>query len=230
MSSPDWEEILGYEDRIAKVLEIRSRRDVKGWWEATGVVPALTAVLTVAVTSLGSYFVQVELRSGEQAERITRETAEAEMAALTTTYQLATASLHYTDERARIARHHYSMLKPEQLRRLIDSVNVNDSRWREGRDAMRLPLGLRFGEYPAILASWDTLVLALNQYSGCSVDTSQSSCAPLRVRATAASTAFREAVLAHVRSHLDSRMVHPRSRERQEPPISHTSPPSFMSP
>lgn len=194
----DQQRILDYEDFAAKVASKRRTREQKKWWESVGLVSSLTALLTVALTSVGSYCVQSNLRRSEMRSHADRAALEGEIDALNRSHLLAINALHFTDERHHIAQKHYK-LQPEQMRRLIDSVNASDAEWRRGRQGKRLDLGLRFPDSPQILTAWDTLAARLDRYSKCSMTETQ--CDAIRKESESSLVGFRRAAVDYVVRH-----------------------------
>lgn len=208
ITDADWDDALKYEERLARLLAVRSPTATKAWWQTSALLSAATAVLTVAVTSIGSYFSQASLREAEVARQRSHDTIETEVDALTTSTSMAADAIHYTDERAHLARGDYRALKPDQIHRLIDSVNASDTRWREGRGLARVLLGLRFGGFPVIVAAWDSLAKSVDRYSQCSLTRSVPNCQPMRGGVDTALIRYREAVLEHLAMHMPSRQRH----------------------
>lgn len=171
--------ILAWEELVAKVLEKRAVPK-KPWWESVGLVAALTAIATVALTSVGSYLTQSALRKAELQAQQRSGSLQAAVFEVEKAHHLATETLHYSDERARYQRGQYRALHRDQLRNIVDSVNASDAKWRQGRYGEQLGFMVRFTGSNAILAAWDTVVSTLNRYSACSVEAKNKDCMALR--------------------------------------------------
>jgi hypothetical protein len=161
MTEFDREQLLAHEQLMAEIVKIRSPESkAKKPWESTAVISALTAIATVAVTSVGSYFVQKGLREGDLSIAARAEAVAGERQVMETAHLLATEALHYAGERARIMSGAYRQLADEQVRPLVDSVNASDVRWRQGRNGSALAAA-SVRDVPAVAQTWDRVAAAL---------------------------------------------------------------------
>jgi hypothetical protein len=203
MTEFDREQLLAHEQLMAEIMEIRSHESkAKKPWESTAVISALTAIATVAVTSIGSYFVQNGLREGDLSIAARTEAVAGERQVMETAHLLATEALHYAGERARITSGAYRQLADAQVRPLVDSVNASDVRWRQGRNGSALAVRLRFSDVPAVAQTWDRVAAALQDFAGCSLEAATKDCSGPKRTTEEALEAFRSAAAAHVRTHL----------------------------
>lgn len=191
--------LLAHETFIADLL--RRRSPPKRWWESSALISSGTAILTVAVTSLAAFVTQKEIRDRDLVQHRQEVALAAEESTLQRAHLLATEAMHYSDERFRLRTGAYSGLKPEQVRRLIDSVNASDAMWRQGRYSEHLSMALQFIGFPELVAAWDSLARTLDHYSACSVEPPVNGCSALRVAVDTSLQAFGTAVIAHIQTH-----------------------------
>jgi len=201
ISDKDREEALNYEDLIAEIQKRRNPPSRKAWWESAGLISSMTAVLTVALTSGAGLLVQRALREQDLAAKHSDESYARQVATLQSSHSLATESAHYATERLRIADGTYGKLSHEQLVALVDSVNVADTRWRQGREVQRVGIELQFGPGGDVLMTWDSLTSRLDRFATCTVVGPFSTCPPMRTAVDSALTQFRHIAIAFIRSH-----------------------------
>lgn len=200
MSDEDQRKALEYEQWFASVSKVRKPQTRSSWWESAALISSVTAVLTVALTSIAGYHSQRLLRDNEDALRKRDRAYEQDVAVLQASHSLATESAHYATERSRIATGMYSGLSAAQIRTLIDSVNAADTRWRQGREIQRVGLELGFGERSSVLVAWDTLVHRLDAFATCTVVGPQTLCGAMRSPVDSALVVFRHLAVRTIRT------------------------------
>ncbi|MEO7181864.1 MAG: hypothetical protein ABI141_13565 [Gemmatimonadaceae bacterium] len=193
---------------MTEVGRRRNPRSTKTWWESTAIISSATAVLTVALTAYAGYVAQRSLRTNDVATQRAQATYQQEVAVLQAAHLLATESLHYADERSRVTSGEYSSLQEVQRRRVIDSVNASDEKWRKGRQTSKVGLELEFGDDRPILASWDSLSARIDRFANCSVRPPNQGCTALRPPADSALETFRTLVVEHIRRHQPQMSAH----------------------
>lgn len=198
ISDEEKKKILEYEDLFSEISKRRNPKSNKGWWEAPGVLPSITAVLTVALTSLGAYCTQSRLRENDMVIQQSKAAYESRVAALQSAHLLASRSFHWASERARLRVGDYVGLPDDQKKPILDSVNVSDFRWRQGREQEKVGVELGFGRKPELIRAWDTTVARLNQYASCTAATPPRDCTSLREPARAMIDSFRKIGVAHI--------------------------------
>ena len=68
LNESEKQEALEQEHFIADILKIRKEPEDKNkWWKEAGIVSAVTAVVTVAVTTFGAGYMQTRLKSQDVA-------------------------------------------------------------------------------------------------------------------------------------------------------------------
>jgi len=199
ITDDDRRKALEYEQWITEILKQRSPPSRKRWWEAVGLVSAITAVLTVGVTTVGGYFSQSALRREELRGRLNSEEYQQEVLVLQRAHSLATESAHYAAERYNIRTGRYDQLGPQQKQVLVDSVNAADTHWRQGRDMHRVGLELQFGEAAPVLQAWDALALKMDRYATCTVHEPTPECGLMHGPVDSAITAFRHFAVDYIR-------------------------------
>jgi hypothetical protein len=189
--------VLDYEDLLVDIEKRRNPPSKKRWWEGAGVLPSLTAVLTVALTSLAAYFTQRSMKEQDFLTQQSKVNYESITSVVSQAYLLANEALHWAGERDRLQWGDYRNFSPTQKISLVDSVNAADTRWRRGRAVQRVGLSLLFGSGTEVLAAWDTTVARLNAYTSCTVV--RPNCSGLRRPAERAIGTFSDAAIADVR-------------------------------
>ena len=191
-------QVLEYEDLVAEVNKKRNPPSRKSWWESPGVLPSLTAVLTVALTSTAAYYTQRSLREEDFLTEQSKSNYEGSVAAISDAHLLANETLYWAGERDRLLHGDYVKFPQGQKDALADSVNASDTNWRRGRASKRVNLDLHFGGDTVVLNAWDATVAKLNEYTSCTVV--RPDCANLRAPADSAITRFRDSSVAHLRA------------------------------
>jgi hypothetical protein len=191
-------QVLEYEDLMAEIDKRRNPSSKKPWWESAGVLSSLTAVLTVALTSLAAYYTQKSMKEKDFLTEQSKSNYESEVSTVNAAYVLANETMYWAGERDRLLWGDYRSFSPEQKKILVDSVNASDTKWRRGRAEQRVGLGLLFGNDPVVLGAWDSAVSHLNEYTSCTV--ARSGCTTLRLPTEKAIETFRDSSVAHVRS------------------------------
>lgn len=190
--------VLEYEDLMVEINKRRNPSSKKGWWEAPGVLPSLTAVLTVALTSIAAFYTQRSMREEDFLTQQSKANYESAVAVVNDAHVLANETLFWAGERDRLNSGEYSKLDTKQKNDLVDSVNASDTRWRSGRDVKRVGLDLLFNGDPKVLDAWDSTVVRLKLYTTCTVI--QHGCGSLRQPAESAIIWFRDSAVARLRS------------------------------
>ncbi len=128
------QQALEQEKFIADILKIRRTPPrEKKWWTIPAITTTITAVLTVAVTSLATYYMQTRLKSQEfalsrQDLRLTQTRD-----AMITVYELLATLLKGTEDRAKMAAGQYDALPDSMFNRIVQETNTIDDRWRRER-------------------------------------------------------------------------------------------------
>jgi len=195
----DRQSALEYEKWIADVIRHRTPATEKRWWESAGLISSLTAILTVALTSIAGYYTQSALRKAEERTHQTLAEYEREVAVLQGAHTLAAEATHYATERNRIRNGTYKQLSTAQIKGLVDSVNAADTKWRQGREINRVGIELQFGEAGAVLQAWDTLAQRLDKYATCTVVEPPQNCAVMRPPVDSSISAFRHLAVTFIR-------------------------------
>lgn len=163
-------DLIQHEQLIADVLKIRQGpREKKQWWTAPHVTSTVAAVLTVAVTSCATYFMQSRLKAHDYALarqdlRLT-QTRDAMFA----TYELLSALLKTTDDRAKIATGQYASLSDTLVNLIVDESNTVDSLWRRKRYTAELGIIVYFGDSRATVDKWHSTRDLMQEYANCAL-------------------------------------------------------------
>ncbi len=209
------QQALEQEKFIADVLKIRRTPPrEKKWWTIPAITTTITAVLTVAVTSLGTYYMQTRLKSQEfalsrQDLRLTQTRD-----AMITVYELLATLLKGTEDRAKMAAGQYDALPDSMFNRIVQETNTIDDRWRRERETAEAGVYLYFGDRPETVAEWVRTRSQMQIYADCAEQAYGTArrtnthvvnaCNRERIAAESSFAALRDALISRYRARLGS--------------------------
>ena len=205
-------DLIQHEQLIADVLKIRQGpSEKKRWWTAPHITSTVAAVLTVAVTSFATYFMQSRLKAHDYA--LARQDLRLTQTrdAMFETYELLSALLKTTDDRSKIATGQYASLSDTIVNLIVDESNTVDSLWRRQRYTAELGIILYFGDNRPTVEKWRSTRDLMQEYSNCARDIymaslrtrgSRTTCDAEREAAQRAFDELRDAMVASYQSKL----------------------------
>ena len=208
----DKQAALADEKFIAEILKIRRRpAEEKKWWEAPHITSALTAVLTVAVTTFATYYMQARLKTRDY--ELARQDLRLNQArdAMVTVYDLMATLLKGTEDRTKVASGQYDALSDTVLSGIVDETNKIDARWRRERETTEAALYLYFGDDQNTMAKWLTTRTHMQAYADCAERiyvqsqakrAPRDACTRERLAADSAFAALRDALIVMYRTKL----------------------------
>ena len=160
------QEVLEQEKFVTDLLRLRRRpAEQKKWWTSPGITSGLTAVLTVAVTTFATYYMQARLKSQE--DLLARQDVRLNQTreAMITVYDLLATLLKGTEDRTKIASGQYDALSDPVLKAIVDETNAIDARWRRDREMTEASVYLYFGDTE--VKRWKQARGDLQRYADC---------------------------------------------------------------
>ena len=176
-------------------------------------MPGLVAVLTVAVTTLASYWVQTRLKSREYALARQELRLTQMRDAMVSVYELLNTVLKGTEDRLKIATGQYAALSDTVVNRIIDETNTSDSLWRRERETVEAGVYLYFGESRPTTEKWVNARTSMQAYADCAEQAfmaarrsraAHDACNKERPAAQSAFVELRDALIATYRAKLAS--------------------------
>ena len=212
LTESEKQSVLDDEKFIAEILRIRRRpAEEKKWWTEPYITSALTAVLTVAVTTFATYYMQARLKSREYA--LARQDLRLNQTrdAMVTVYDLLATLLKGTEDRTKIAAGQYDALSDTALKVIVDETNTIDARWRRERETAEAALYLYFGDSQGTIAQWLNTRTDMQTYADCAehvyVESQarrarRDACSKERLAAESSFAVLRDALIARYRAKL----------------------------
>ena len=160
-------EILAQEELMAKIIKARSEDHPKGWWETAGIVPAATAILTVLVTSVATYYAQKSLGERNNAFAITAEDRRLARDAAAHASTAVASQLKMNDERLLAATGGLRKLDRAVEGQIADSTNRLQQAWRRQREEVETEFFLVFDSASGVLPAWKLARAALDTQTVC---------------------------------------------------------------
>lgn len=212
LTETEKQEALAQEQFIAEVLRIRKEpREKLDWWKEAGIIGAIAAVATVAVTTFGTGYMQTRLKSQEVSLSRQEVGLNQTRDAMITVYDLLSALLKGTDDRAYMAAGQYDALPDTMFNRLVVESNAIDSRWRRERGMAAAGVYLYFGDHAATPEAWESTRDRMQRYANCAESAyvvaharniHVNACVLERVVAESSFNALRDSLIARYRAKL----------------------------
>jgi hypothetical protein len=159
-------EILAQEKLISEVIKIREKENPKKWWEKAGVVSAATAILTVLVTSVASYYSQKALRDNENRITSVRDATMLARDAARHANKAIAGVLKLNEERKLAITGAFASLDSTRVNAIMDSANRAQEDWRAQREDVEMELFLAF-DSAAVMPRWREARASLDSQVSC---------------------------------------------------------------
>lgn len=156
-------EVLADQQALAEVARLWNPPKKTRWYESA----ALIGLLTLGFTSAFSFFTQRLYKKDETRLALQKARLEQSQIAVTQLGGLIAGLLLAADDRAAMAQGRYDDLDTTYLRRIRDSSDVADNRWRIGRHTSQGVLQFYFAGDEAVLGSWESTRDMLQRYADC---------------------------------------------------------------
>lgn len=161
-------ELLEHEKLVGEILRIRGASEAdEHWWDSPHVTSALAAVLTVAVTTIATFYSQTKLKAGEYALARQETRLNQTREAMIGVYDLLANVLKGTEDRAKMAAGLYDLLPDSMLLSIVNETNAIDARWRRERETVEASVYLYFGDSEPTVVQWVTTRTAMQAYADC---------------------------------------------------------------
>ena len=207
-SEEDLKELLSHEQFMADALKLRQTEKPKSWWEGAGVVPGLTAVLTVLITAVAGYFSQKDLKEKDALLTNVRERGQLEREAAKHSNTAIAEMLKANEERLKLAHGDFDGLSVDKRNEISEGTNKLQEHWRLEREDLDMDLFLLFPPSSGVYHSWLGARKAIEAETQCVEDAyiaaqkqraPSDACQTLAGASEKAIAAFRE----HIRSGYD---------------------------
>ena len=162
-----FDEKLEYERFIAELLRLRKSPEHDRWYKSPYVTATLTTVLTVIVTSVGSYKIQQLARAQDTFMQRQQELFRRKQELAVQTFDLFALIMKANADRLLLATGYLDEFPEAQRDSLLLRSNEADDRWRLQRDNVTLLVHVYFGGESATTMAWDSARGSLNAYGEC---------------------------------------------------------------